>query len=78
MMRQNYGGPDAVQNIPLRLVLNGLGITADNVSSHGVGCGTNEMLVWYAYYYEDSDREAAENLGDGVRSGGQMDCFVRE
>jgi hypothetical protein len=77
-MRQNYGGPDVIQNIPLRLVLNGIGITADNVSSRGVGCGTNQMLVWYAYYFEDSDREAAENLGDGVCAGNQVDCFVRE
>jgi hypothetical protein len=77
-MREGYGGPDGLTTAPLRLVLNGIGISADNVSSHGVGCGTNEMLVWYAYYYEDSDREAAENLGDGVCSGGQMDCFVRE
>lgn len=37
--------------------LYGYSVTADSA-----GCGTNRMRVYYAYYYEDSDREAAENL----------------
>lgn len=38
-------------------------LTGVNVSANGEGgCGEDEMLVWYSYMHEDSDRETAENL----------------
>jgi hypothetical protein len=39
--------------------LYGYDVTADDA-----GCGDNAMRVYYAYYYEDSDRESGENLSD--------------
>jgi hypothetical protein len=51
---QNPGGYD------LSIRIQGWDVTADST-----GCGTNHMLVYYAFYYEDSDRESWENL-DGI------------
>lgn len=36
--------------------------SGDDVTSDGEGCGTDSMRVYYAWFYEDSDREAAEAL----------------
>ncbi|MDP2309213.1 MAG: S8 family serine peptidase [Pseudomonadota bacterium] len=40
--------------------------TALDVTADDEGCGANSMRVYYAYFYEDSDREEAEAL-DNVR-----------
>ncbi|MDD9946312.1 MAG: S8/S53 family peptidase [Myxococcales bacterium] len=39
-----------------------LEITGTNVPDDNAGCGTNSMKVYYAYFYEDDDRESHENL----------------
>ncbi|MEE9385041.1 MAG: S8/S53 family peptidase [Nannocystaceae bacterium] len=43
----------------LSLRIRGFNVTADDE-----GCGDNRMRVWFAWYYEDSDRESHENLDD--------------
>jgi hypothetical protein len=39
---------------PARLRIKGTNVTSDDE-----GCGTNSMLVYWAYFYEDSDRDDA-------------------
>jgi hypothetical protein len=62
---------------PLRLVLDGVDVTGDDS-----GCGNNSMLVYYALFWEDSDREGAENLGSfatpSSTCGNQDGCIERE
>ncbi len=41
------------------LIFHGASVTADNA-----GCGTNSMLVYYAYFYEDSDRDDGSALDE--------------
>lgn len=36
--------------------------SGDDVTSDGEGCGTDSMRVYYAWFYEDSDREAGEAM----------------
>jgi hypothetical protein len=50
-----FGGLDTIQNVPLELIIDPVSVTADNTS-----CGTNKMLVWYAYFFEDSNRDDAD------------------
>ena len=42
----------------------GLRIFGEDVTADNAGCGSNRMRVFYAWYFEDSDREAAEGLSD--------------
>ena len=37
-----------------------LRIKGHDVTTDGEGCGTNQMLVWYAYFYEDDARDDVE------------------
>jgi hypothetical protein len=43
----------------MRLQLTGTDVQTDNA-----GCGLNSMKVYFAYFYEDSDRESTENMAD--------------
>ena len=43
-----------------------LKIIGYNVTSDEAGCGTNSMRVYYAFFYEDSDRDDAEGPGPEI------------
>lgn len=45
--------PQSVEAVELRI--KGYDVTTD-----GEGCGTNQMLVYYAYFYEDDARDDVE------------------
>lgn len=49
---------DGVGGQAVKLEIVGYRATADNM-----GCGTNSMKVYYAYFYEDSDRDDADGPG---------------
>jgi hypothetical protein len=43
-----------------------LRIIGDDVTADDAGCGTNSMLVFYAYFYEDSARDDANGPGNEI------------
>jgi len=45
-----------------------LEISGFNVTSDDSGCGTNSMKVYYAYFYEDSDRDDANGPGSEIET----------
>lgn len=53
---------DTVYTEPYELRLVGDDVTADNVG----GCGTNSMLVYYGYFYEDSARDDGDGPSGSV------------
>ena len=71
-MRRTQNWVDA----PMRLVLDGVDVTGDDS-----GCGNNSMLVYYALFWEDSDRSGG-NIGNFPLStstcGNQDGCIERE
>ena len=50
-----------VGGLAVKLEIYGWDVTAD----HTV-CGTNSMKVYYAYFYEDSDRDDADGPGSEI------------
>ena len=57
--RVTYTAP---ANKVLRLRIEGRDVTTDNI-----GCGSDSMKVYYAFYFEDSDRDDDANLSNWVR-----------
>ncbi len=53
--RDGYGGTDDIDTSQSEMWITGVDVTADNA-----GCGTNKMLVYYAFIAEDADRDDAE------------------
>ena len=45
----------------MKLEIKEFNVTADNT-----GCGTNSMRVYFAYYYEDTDRDDGNGPGSEI------------
>jgi hypothetical protein len=52
-----------VGGLAVKLDIYGYNVTADNA-----GCGTNSMKVYYAYFYEDSDRDDYDGPGSEIEA----------